>query len=647
MTLSPDTGLPGRIALRRILTLLMAGLVAAAAIGSPALGIELFGRKFFERDEEIAEVADAQPYTLDFTVAGDDEDLTRALRNASALVRDEERAPPGTAGLLARARGDYARILAALYAQGRYGGVINIEVQGQPVQELRPDIELPDPVPVSVTVDPGPLFRFGAIRIDGLPATPLTEEDEEALELDDWVLTTGEEARSGAILETEGRLIEFWRQRGHPTARVPTREIVADHRTQRVDVVLGVEPGPPADFGVVQVAGTERMETDFVQWMTGVRPGEPFDPDALRRARERLQRLGVFSSVAIEEAEAVGPDGILPVTFRVSERKLRVIGAGAAYSTIDGALLEAYWMHRNLFGRAESLRIEGAVSRIGAEDDLQEGINYSAAATFRKPGVFTPDTDLTAVLAARREYVDTYESRIVEASVGLEHRFSDELTGAAAVRLERSRVEDPLGTNDYLILSLPTRLEYDGRDERLDPTEGLRGTLEAEPLFEFERGTIALITRGTASAYRGFGEDDRVVLAGRGSLGTIIGASLEDLPANRRFLLGGGGSIRGYEYRSIGPRLDGEVVGGLSFWETSLEARIRVTERIGVVPFIDAGAAYLEPFPDFSEDIRVGAGVGLRYYTGLGPIRLDVAVPLTRESGDPSIAFYVGLGQSF
>jgi translocation and assembly module TamA len=628
----------------------LAGATAGALVlsaAAPALSFELFGRKFFEREEETAVVPDAQLYALDFTVVGGDKELTRTVENASSLSRDEEILPPGTPGLVARARGDYGRILAALYSQGRYGGSVEILIQGQPADTIRPDIQLPDPVPVTVTVDPGPLFRFGAIRIDGLPDTPLTEEDEDALNLDDWVLVQGEEARSGAILDTEGRLIEFWRQRGHPTARVPTREIVADHRTKTVDVVLAVESGPAAVLGPADIAGTERMDPLYVQWMTGIRPGEPYDPDTLRRSRERLQRLGVFSSVAVEEEPSVGPDGILPVTFRVSERKRRLIGGGASYSTVDGAALEAYWQHRNLFGRAESLRLEGSVSRIGAED-LQEGLNYSVLATFRKPGVFTPDTDFTFELGGRREYLDNYESLTVFARPGFERRFSDQLTGRAALNIERSRVEDAFGTNDYMILSLPTELEYDGSDNKLDPTEGFRATLNAEPFLEFERSTTALIASGSLSAYRSFGDDDRVILAARGALGSIVGASsIEDIPANRRFFLGGGGSIRGYEYRSVGPRQGDDVVGGLSFWEASFETRVRVTERIGLVPFIDAGAAYAEAIPDFSEDIRVGAGLGIRYNTGLGPIRFDVAVPLNRQDDDPSVAFYVGLGQAF
>jgi translocation and assembly module TamA len=498
---------------------------------------------------------------------------------------------------------------------------------------------------VDVVVDPGPLFRFGRVRIDGLPDDPITGEDEEALELDDWRLTQGGEARSGAVLQTEGRLVELWRQRGYPKAEVTTREIVADHQSNTVDVTLVVEPGPAAQLGVLEVSGTEHMDPEFVRWQTGINPGAPYDPDTLKLARERLQRLGVFSSVAVQEDAAVGPDGILPIGFKLSERKRRVIGGGVSYSTVDGAALESYWMHRNLFGQAESLRFDASVSRIGAEG--YQDLSYGLAATFRKPGVITPDTDLTLQVSAKRDFVDAYESRSIAAKAGLEHRFSEELKGSTALNVERTYVEDAFGENDYLIVSLPTELDYDGRDDKLEPTEGLRGTVGVEPFADLLGGTVALATRGSVSSYRGFGEKDRTVLAGRVAAGSIVGGDLEDIPATRRFFLGGGGSIRGYEYRSVGPRIDDEVVGGLSFWEASAELRFRMTEKIGVVPFIDAGSAFEDPIPDFSEDVRLGAGLGLRYYTSLGPLRLDVATPLTPEDDDPSIAFYIGLGQSF
>ncbi|HEX9906101.1 MAG TPA: autotransporter assembly complex family protein [Propylenella sp.] len=611
----------------------------------PSLAFELFGREFFEREDETIVVPDAQPYALEFVVEGGDVDLSRAIRNASALAREEGRPPPGAAGLIARARGDYGRILAALYAEGRYGGSIDIRIDGVAVQSMRPDAILPDPVPVRVVVDPGPLFRFGAIRIEGLPAGAMTQEDDEALALDTWELTEGAAARSGIVLASEGRLVELWRQRGHPKARVATRDVIADHRSRTVDVTLIVDPGPAAGFGEVEVTGTERLDPGYVRWMTGIPPGEEYDPDAVARARDRLLRLGVFASVSIVEGETVGDDGLLPITFNVSERKRRLIGGGASYATIDGATLEGYWMHRNLFGHAESLRFDASVSRIGAADVTD--FSYALATTFRRPGTFTPDTDFTLQLAGKRESLDEYDSRTVSAKAGVEHRFTNRLTGRTALNAEWAEIDDAFGESRFLIVSLPSKLDYDGRDNKLDPTEGLRGTFDAEPLADLRGGTLALVARSALSGYLSLSEDDRLVLAGRGSLGSIVGASLADVPATRRFFLGGGGSIRGYEYRSIGPTIGGDVVGGLSFWETSLELRYRLTDLVGIVPFIDAGAAYEESVPDFSGKIRVGAGLGIRYYTPLGPLRFDLAVPLNPDGGDPALAFYVGLGQAF
>lgn len=382
--------------------------------------------------------------------------------------------------------------------------------------------------------------------------------------------------------------------------------------------------------------------------MTGLRQGEEYDPDDLTRAGTRIARLDVFRAARFQEAEMIGPDGLLPITYIVQERLPRRFGVGGSWSSVDGLGLEAFWMHRNLFGRAERLRIEGKVAGIGQTFKPDE-FTYRVGASFVKPGVYTPDTDFSASLYGDREVLEPYTRTAVTGMAGFSHLFSEELSAKLFAKGGHARFDDDeFGRRDFTTFGLTGSLAFDNRDNPADTTEGvfLEGTIE--PFYEFQYGNAAVKATAEARAYYGFGADNRFVLAGRLKLGMLAGASIAELPPDMLFFAGGGGSVRGYAYRNIGvPTAAGNVIGGRSLAEASVEARVRVTDSIGIVGFADAGYVGEDTIPGFSEDVRVGVGAGLRYITALGPIRLDVAVPLDRRAGDPSVAFYVGIGQAF
>ncbi|HOV03544.1 MAG TPA: BamA/TamA family outer membrane protein, partial [Kaistiaceae bacterium] len=317
-----------------------------------------------------------------------------------------------------------------------------------------------------------------------------------------------------------------------------------------------------------------------------------------------------------------------------------------SWSNTDGAGIEAHWGHRNLFGGAEQIRVEGSVSRIGSADTSE--LDYELGVTFVKPGIIDPDTDLTAEARLRQEMPDAYESRSATAKLGLNHRFSDTLSASIGAEIEQARIEDEFGTEDYTLIGAPAELVWDTRDNRLDPSKGFHALAFAEPIVDLRNDESFFVSKASFSAYRAIDESRRFVLAGRIAAGSITGAGLTAVPADRRFYAGGGGSVRGYPYQGIGPMTSGgNPIGGLSFVEGSAEVRIRVTDKIGIVPFIDAGQVYAEDWPAFDEPLKVGAGIGLRYLTPVGPLRLDVAVPLDKEPDDPPVAVYLGLGQSF
>jgi translocation and assembly module TamA len=630
--------------------------VVALAIAEPASSLELFGIKIFEPKDDEAEdvIGEPQRYSVDFVVSpvAEGDDVEAALKGASTLWQDREKPASGAAGLLAKARGDYRRILAALYALGRYGGSISILVDGREAADLPPDTELPDPAAVRVAIDPGPLFHFGQTSIVNRAPPPVDPDDEvEAPEREGFL--PGQVARSGVILQAENLSVEAWRQQGHAKAKAVERRVEAAHDVNLVDARLELDPGRRAAYGPVTVQGTERMEPDFVAYMTDLPLGQEYDPDDIKRANTRLAKLDVFRAQRIEEAEAIGEDGLLPISVIVQERLPRRFGVGASYSSLDGAGFEAFWLHRNLFGRAERLRFDARVAGIG--NDAGEGggfdpadFTYRLAATFTKPGVYTPDTDFIASLIGDREVLDPYTRAAVTAQVGFNHMFSEHLSARLSAYGEHAHFDDDFGERDFDTVGFLGGLILDRRDNAADATEGYYIEVLAEPFFEFNYGNGALRATAEGRVYYGFGEDDRIVAAARLKLGSVVGSPVDETAPDKLFFAGGGGSVRGYAYRSIGiPSPDGDVSGGRSLIEGSAELRARVTDSIGVVAFADAGYVDADSFPEFSEDLKVGVGVGLRYITGLGPIRLDLAMPLDPGPDDPDVAFYVGIGQAF
>lgn len=611
---------------------------------APAHGFELFGMKFFEDETEADVIVDPQPYFVTFS-SSEGGAVESAARNASSLLADEAEPASGAAGLIAKARGDYRRIIAALYNEGHYGAAVSIRIGGVEAANIAPDVNLPDPVDVTIAVSAGPLFTFNSVAIAN--QAPPTNDPDDQVELP--VLRgygAGQMARSSVILAAEQLAVQAWQQQGHAKAEIVGRDVVADHAARTVDVTITVNPGPLAAFGPVTVSGTTAMNPDFVAQQTGLVVGEEYDPDELERAQKRLDRLEVFKAARFEAAQNVGADGLLPYNLIVDELPGRRFGVGASFSTVDGLALEGFHLWRNLFGQAERLRLDARVASIAFPIDTAQ-FDYYFGGTFTKPGFLTPDTDLVAAISAERTLYPTYTETSAEARLGLTHYFSDEITVNGGVSYERARFDDSFGTRDFSTIGLYAGAIYDGRDSTVDPTEGLYLAGTVEPYYDFGFENTGARLTAEARTYFGFSENDQFVLAGRIKAGALLGPDLSEISPNKLFFAGGGGSVRGYGYKSIGVvNAAGQVTGGRYLLEASIEARAKVTQDIGVVGFLDGGYVAADTFPGL-EDLRLGAGLGLRYYTGLGPLRLDVAVPLNKRAGDPDYAIYAGIGQAF
>lgn len=605
-----------------------------------AFAFKIFGVTLWGKPDPSADVIDPVYYTVELDTDGAPKDLKKALQSSSMLLQEKDKPVSGDLGVVIKARDDRERLLASLYENAHYGASITITINNTPIDALPPNPTFPRnaPVAVRVSVQPGPLFNLGKVTLT---------DDAQKLNASTYDLVSGKPAGSLLIIKAANKMLDDVKAESHPLAEISKRDVVADHASNTVDVTIGIKAGPVAPLGAVSVSGTKAVDPAFVAKYSRLNAGQPYKPEDLRKASDRLRKLGVFSSVTINPDTKLDANGALPITIKLSEGKFRYFGAGATYSTIDGAGVQGYWGHRNLFGQAESLRLEGSVSGFGKSTDTSK-LDYSTGIIFTKPGYLLPSGTLDASIKAATLSTDSYDADTITGRLGYSYDLTDKDTVSAATSLQYASVDDAFGRNRYLTFSVPLDYVRDTRDDKLNPTEGYRATLSAAPSYEFRNGTIFSNAEGSISGYYGLGMEDNVVLAGKLAAGTLFSTGdLQDIPATRRFFSGGGGSVRGYAYQGISPRNDEDkATGGLSYVTASLEARVRITDEIGLVPFIDAGTVSSGHVPDFS-DFKAGAGLGLRYATPFGPIRLDVALPLNPYPNGDKYGIYVGIGQSF
>ncbi|MDQ2095725.1 autotransporter assembly complex protein TamA [Rhodalgimonas zhirmunskyi] len=538
--------------------------------------------------------------------------------------------------LIAAAQADYARIVAVLYDAGYFGPSVSIKLDGVEAAQISPFASDGSVGKVEVTVTPGKQFRFGRATIAPLAQGTTLPEGYRA----------GATAGTAVIREAATSAVSGWRDVGHAKAAVSGQKITANHPAAEVNSDIQLAPGPRLRFGQLIVSGEERMRADRIRAIAGLPTGKVFDPDDLDDATRRLQTARVFQVVSLSEADQPNPDGTLDITAAVVERKLRRFGFGAEYGTLDGGTLSAFWLHRNLFGGAERLRIEGEVSNIAQNGG---GIDYELSARFDRPASWGADTDF--YLTATLEHVDDplYLTDQAEVEAGFKRIVSDQLTLQAGVGLTYSDTTDAYGSRTFLVATLPLEATYDKRDNKLNPTKGYYLNAELTPFFGISGGDGSGARLYTdARAYRALGKAERMVIAARLQLGSIMGSSPGETLPDMLFYSGGGGTVRGHAYQSLGVTLpSGLEVGGENFIGLSLELRGKITDKAQLVGFTDYGFVGAGAMPGQDGEWQSGAGLGLRYDTGIGPLRLDVATPTSGPNAGERAEVYIGIGQAF
>ncbi|WP_417806524.1 autotransporter assembly complex protein TamA [Thioclava sp.] len=575
----------------------------------------------------------AAAYDLSFTTPGASDSLRDTVKGVSLLEQSASDKSKDAQDIFSAARADYNRIVSTLFSEGYYSGVVSIKLDGREAASI-PPLDAPSTIRnVVVSVTPGPNFRFSKAEI--VPLAPDTQLPEG--------FAIGQPAKSGLVVEAATAGVDGWRDDGHAKAQVSGQSIVASHRTNTLAADVRLAPGPLVHFGTLDVSGTKRLRTKRLRQIAGFPTGEVYDPKELEKVQTRLRRTGIFSSVAVTEAKALNPDNSMNVDLAVVEQKPRKIGAGAELNSDDGIGLTAYWLHRNLFGGGERLRIDGAISGIGGATG---GTDYSLGTRIERPATFGPDTSAYIETEISQSNEEDYDENAFDIGFGVSRIFSDKLTADTAIKYGWSKVTDSSGETFFRQIYFPTTVTYDNRNNDLDPTKGYYIKTGLTPFVGLggDTGTGGQLT-ADLRGYTGFGAQDRFVLAGRLQLGRVFGSDLAETPRDYLFYSGGGGTVRGQPYQSLGVTvLDGGTLttGGTEFVGVSGEARIGITKTIGIVAFYDYG--YVSGGGESGS--QAGAGLGLRYKTGIGPIRLDVGFPVSGDTGSGA-QVYIGIGQAF
>ena len=573
-----------------------------------------------------------------FKTPGASENLRDDLRAASLLIAARRDKVTDPQDLLASAREEYGRLLAALYARGHYSGVIRVLIDGREAASIAP-LDAPSQIDrIEIIVEPGPAFTFSRAALAPL-ARGTTIPDGFA---------AGKIAGSGVIREAVTAGVEGWRNQGHAKAAVGAQDLSADHPNAKLSAAVTLNPGQKLRFGRLAITGQDRMRERRIRKIAGLPEGEVFSPAELARATERLRRTGIFSSASLTEDDAVTSPDLLGITATVVEEKLRRYSFGAEVASFDGLNLTGSWLHRNLLGGGERLEVTGDITNIGAQ---ASGMDYALGVTIDRPATLTPDTTAGFHFEIARLNEQDYSANTLSTGLGFSHIFSERLSARVGLDYQYSEGQDRARDFLYRNLSLPIGVLWDKRNSKTDASRGFYVEAEAKPFLGF--GTTDSGARLTfdTRAYRGFGESDGVVFAGRLQGGAILGSSLLGTPRDFLFYTGGGGTVRGQPYQSLGVNvlrigLTDVQTGGTYFLAASAEIRAKVSEKIGLVGFVDVGQVSLNGFSGSFSDWHAGAGLGVRYDTGFGPIRLDVAAPVGGTTGE-GVQIYVGIGQAF
>lgn len=577
----------------------------------------------------------------------DGSELVSAFTKSSQLCRLVETPPASLTGLEQRLSVSLQEGRDILHSYGYYAGTVSGYLDGSGTDRAAP-------VVVRVIFSPGPRYAVGRTRIrENRPldrkataaqaGTAVSREEAPPalpVSLADVKLPTGAPAIASDVLAAVDRVLDAYHDSGYPFAAVASTRYTVDHDQRTLEADLLVNTGDFVRMGKLVPQGAPTVRSEFVESMRTWKLGQPWSQSRVEALQESLRQTGLFQRIDVRPADTATDGDTRAVDVSLQSAPERTVSGSLKYHSDFGPGLQAYWEHRNLTGRGDRLRVEAPIWA-----DMQE-----LTASYRLPFFLRDDQSFLAKAGVLNQDLDAYDLQSAAASAGIERRFSNIWSGSAMVSAEGGSIKEPeKPRREYVMYGLPLSLTYNTTNSLLDATKGVRLMCSLAPYTgEFSGPFSVLRSRLDAHAFLSLASEERLLLALRGAFGAVAGATAAQVPPSVRFYSGGGGSVRGYAYQSLGPRdADKKALGGNVLTETSAELRWKITPEWGVVAFLDGGTVVDEPLKNPNMDMRWGAGIGVRYYTAIGPVRFDLATPLNPRDDDEPVQFYISIGQSF
>jgi len=556
--------------------------------------------------------------------------ILELVKEVSQLEKLKDNPPPTLVGLKKRAEGDIAHILQVFHTDARYQAKVKYKIKDNGSSIL-------------VSVVPGPVYPLATYDIsylqngekkENLPRCPISFKD--------LNIEIGDPATPETILNAEDLILDHLNLQGYAFAKIIKREVFADITAQNVVVKIEIDTGPLTFFGPVKISGLERVSKSFVYKKLAWHESDLYSPEKIEKTQEALDLSGLFKSVNISHADEPVENEFMPLTLNFIEAKQRTMGFGLNFNTQLGPGISAEWEDRNILGEGQKLSFK---------TDLWANWQYGSL-RYLIPDYLRNNQNLIWQLNYEQGHRKAYTERAISLSAIIERRLNKWVNYSYGVMYKHLLSERSENDGTFNLFKTPLQLKWSNTDDLLDPSKGASVNLVCIPSVQFVPPTFAYcINTITTSYYHSLLKDKSLIFAAKLMLGSIFGAGRREIPPPERFYAGSQNTIRGYRFLTVSPiekRRHHKPVGGRSMFVYSLELRRRITKDIGLVGFWDIGNVYFDAIPSFERRLLQAVGVGLRYYTPIGPLRLDIAVPLNRRKDiDNYFEAYFSIGQSF